>query len=346
MAAATVEMQPLPTVENEKTMNPRIRYTNEERRQYREASLLLALWSILIMNEGVIRFIQHGQPGAQGLFEGTPIRFWSAFLGGLFEVIFGLFGLGIGLAGGILDYFSRPLTIALLIVQTILGWFVFIDYVIIIPSFRIANETTNLLTLGTAATKAFGALGILTSMNWCLALQGGQFVFICRMLAYGDDGDFLYQRSGSKMRAIFWNGNYLFAGIWSTASAIILIANRVGAVTSGVFFAPPNVGRIPIYLFITGLLIIVWALFGIIISSTNNILILPKYTLGSFFVFIFVWAHFTIGQLGFIAGNPAPSAVPAAGAAMHNHLAMMLAFLPVYFMWKHAHEATANANDR
>ena len=183
-------------------------------------------------------------------------------------------------------------------------------------------------------------------MNWCLALQGSQFVFIYRMLAYGDEGDFLYQCSGSKVRAIFWNGNYLFAGICSTTSAMILTANRVGAVTSGVFFAPPNVGRIPIYLFITGLLVIVRALFGIIISSTNSFLILPEYMLGSFFVFIFVWAHFTIGQLGFIAGNPAPSAVPAAGAAMHNHLTMMLAFLPVYFMWKHAHEATTNSNVR
>ncbi len=325
-----------PDVENAKSADAP--HHRSDARQFREAALLLAMWSILVMNEGVIRFIQHGQPAADSLFRGSPVRFWGPMLGGLFEVIFGLFGLGVGLAGGIMGYFSKPLTLALLVVQTLLGWYVFIDFVIIIPSFRIANAAAPMLNLSMSASKAFGALGILTSVAWCLALQGGQFVFICRLMAFGDNSDFLLQRSGAKARAIFWNVNYLLAGVWATASAVILLANNVGAITPAPFFAPPNVGRIPVYLFITGLLMIVWPLFGIVISLMNRASTVKKYALCSFFVFVFVWGHYTIGQLGYIAGNPAPSAVPAAGGAMHNHLAMMLTFLPVYFMWKQCEE--------
>ncbi len=303
--------------------------------QYQEAGLLLAMWSILVMNEGVVRFIQHGQPGAPNLFGGVPSRFWAPFLGGLFEVTFGLV---VGLAGGVLGYFSRRLLLSLVVVQTILGWYVFVDYVLVIPAFRI-NSAPAMLNLSLAASKAFGVLGILTSIAWCLALQGGQFVFICRMLAFGGERDFLFQRSGAKARAIFWNVNYLLAGVWVTASGWILIANGKGGITTAPFSAPPNVGRIPAYLLFTGLLMIAWPLIGIAISALERYSMFRKYAVGSFFVFGFVWIHYTIGQLGFIAGNPEPSAGSAAGGALHNHLSMMLCFLPVYFMWKQAEEA-------
>jgi len=157
-------------------------------REFTEAAYLLAFWSILVMNEGVIRFVQHGKPAAPGLFAsmpGMPIRFWAAFMGGLCEVIFGLFGLAVGLAGGVLGYFSKPLTFALIGVQTVTGWYTFITYVFVIPAFRIANEAKPMLGMAPVASKAVGAFGILTSLAWCLALQGGQFVFICRLMAYG-----------------------------------------------------------------------------------------------------------------------------------------------------------------
>lgn len=53
-------------------------------KEFTEAAYLLAMWSILVMNEGVIRFIQHGQPAARGLFGGMPSRFWAPMLAGLF----------------------------------------------------------------------------------------------------------------------------------------------------------------------------------------------------------------------------------------------------------------------
>jgi len=307
--------------------------------EFTEASYMLAFWSILVMNEGVVRFIQHGQPAADGLFTGTPIRFFAPFMGALCEVIFGVFGLAVGIAGGVLGYFSKQLTFALIGVQTVTGWYTFITYVFIIPAFRIANEAAPMLGMSETASKAVGTFGILTSLHWCLALQGGQFVFMSRLMAYGGEEDFLNQRLGSRMRSIFWNFNYLLAGLWAIVSACIIIYQKGSGITSpGPFFAPPNVGRIPVYLLVCGLLMVLWSLIGIAISLSNNKPVVRKYVVASFFVFLFVHVHYTIGQLGFIAANPAPSAVPAAGAALHNHLTFMVCFLGPYFMLKACNE--------
>lgn len=308
-------------------------------RQFKEAAVLLSMWSILVANEGVIRFIQHGQPTAPGLFTSTaPNRFAAAFLGGIFEVIFGVFGLMIGLSAGILGHFSRGLALAFIGVQNVLGWYVFIDYVFVIPAYAIAQMTEPMIPgLSLGASTFIGVMGILTSLAFCLALQGGQFVFICRLIAYSTDKDFLNQRTSARMRAIFWNTNYALSGLWVTLQAAVVI-NGVGTgLTSAPFFAPPNVGRIPLYLLVTGVIMILWPLLGIAITVTGRRGLVRGYAAFSFFVFLWVYVHFTVGQLGFLAGGPM-SAVPAAGASLHNGLVMMLCFLGPYFMLKDAQD--------
>lgn len=310
-------------------------YLNAE---FKETSLLLALWSILVMNEGAIRFISQGQPGGPGLFQGNPMRFPTAFLAALFEVVFGLFGLFVGVAGGVLNVFNKKLHYALLVVQTILGWYTFIVYVFLLPSFRIASKKPQ-LTLSASESRAVGILGILTSLCWWLALQGGQFVFICRSLAFATDNDFLAQRRGAKMRAIFWNLNYSFAGLFAFITSAIVIHETRQVRVTGRFFAPPNVGRIPILLLFTSLLMMLWPLVGIVLVLLRQVYAMHKYALCSFFVFIIVYANYTLIQFGFLSGNPAPPLNVSNGAGMHNHLTMMLAFLGPYFMTKYAKES-------
>lgn len=308
------------------------------KREFVESSLLLALWSILVMNEGAIRFIASGQPGAPELFGGMPTRFPTAFLAALFEVIFGLFGLFVGLAGGILKYFNKSLQLALVVVQTLMGWYVFVVYVFLLPSYRITNEEP-MLGLSVESSRTVGVLGILTSLAWCLALQGGQFVFISRMFAFGGNSDFLAQRKGAKMRAVFWNANYAIAGIWALISACIIINGTGGVWTTATpFFAPPNVGRFPILLLLTALLMTIWPLIGVGIVLSGKVQSIRAYTLCSFFVFLVVYANYTLVQFGFMSGNPAPPSDVANGAGFHNHLTMMLAFLGPYFMNKYAVE--------
>lgn len=306
------------------------------RRQFTESAWLLAFWSIGVMNEGVIRFVRFGLPGASQLFWGRPIRFWAQFLGGLFETIFGVFGLAVGLAAAVLGWYSRPITLLLLITQFLMGWYVFIVYVFVFPAFRIA-DSTNLLGMSRVAHNAFGTFGILTSVAMCFALQGGQFVFICRLIAYGGPTDFFFQRTGARLFAMLWNLNYALAGFWAFIGASIIIDNKGGRLTNGAFSAPPNVGRIPVYLLFVGLLMFVWPLVGILISLKNKTEVVRKYIICSFIVWLIVYVHYTIGQLGFIA-NFRTSAVPATGASMHNHLTVMMCFLGPYYMLKQ-HEA-------
>ncbi len=277
---------------------------------------------------------------APGLFSSSnPNRFAAQFLGGLFEVIFGLFGLCVGLAAGVLNYFNRQLTMLLLVTQNILGWYVFLDYVFIIPSIQTSKINAPMiqgLTIG--ASKLIRVMGILTSASFCLALQGGQFVFISRLIAFSTDRDFLKQRTGAKMRSVFWNANLALAGLWSVIQASVVIDGVGAGLTPKRFFAPPNVGRIPVYLLITGFIMVAWPLVGIAISLSGRHQIVRQYAAMSFFVFLAVYVHYTIGQFGFLAAAPG-AAGPAAGASMHNGLVMMISFLGPYFMLKQAQEA-------
>ncbi len=308
-------------------------------REFTEAAFLLSMWSILVANEGVIRFVQHGAPSAPELFSSTnPNRFAAQFLGGLFEVIFGVIGLCVGLAAGVLGYYSRTLTMALIVTQNVLGWYVFLDYVFVIPSFNVAKIMEPMIPgLTVGASKLIGVMGILTSLAFCLALQGGQFVFMARLVAFSSDRDFLKQRTGAKMRAIFWNANLAIAGVWVVIQACVVIYGVGAGLTVAPFFAPPNVGRIPVYLLATGLLMILWPSLGIFISASGRSHAVRPYSVMSFFIFLAVYVHYTIGQLGFLASGP-DAAGPAAGASLHNGLVMMITFLGPYFMLKQAQE--------
>ncbi len=305
--------------------------------EFSEAAFLLAFWSILVVTEGVVRFVQHGRPGAPGLFyRSNPTRFWAELVGALLELIFGAFGLLVGLSGGVLDYYSHTLTCILFLMQVVLGAYVFIAYVVVIPAYRIATEDAQ-LSLTPGASKTLGVLGILASASFCLALQGGQFVFITRLIAYSGPDDFLGHRATAacKRRAVLWNLVYAAAGLWTLAAGAILTHFEGAGLTARPFFAPPIVGRSPLFLLITGAVMVVWPLVGIAITLFDLLDVVRDYVCASFVVFLFVHVSFTVGQLGLIADNPAPPGNAAAGAALHSHLVFMLCFLPPYFMFKH-----------
>ena len=337
------DMQLTPASQTKTNTTPRFEHTAEfqfddpDQYEFAEASFLLAFWSILVITEAVVRFVQQGRPAVPGLLSASePTRFWGMLMGALFELIFGVFGLLVGLAGGILDYYSHTLTCVLFLVQVLFGAYVFIAYVIVIPAYRIASETPQ-LSLSVDMSKTLGALGICTSAAFCLALQGGQFVFITRLIAYSGPDDFLEHRGtkACKRRAILWNCIYAGAGLCTLVSGAILIAFEGSGLTDKPFFAPPNVGRSPVFLLITGIIMVVWPTIGIFITAMDLLDVVRDYVCASFVVFLFIHISYTIGQLGLISGNLSPPGDAAAAAALHSHLTFMLCFLPPYFMFKH-----------
>lgn len=311
-----------------------------DRRQFTEAALLLSLWSLLVTNEGVIRFILHGLPSAPGLFtSSSPNRFAGPFLGGLFEVTFGLLGLAVGLSACFLDHFVRPRAIASLAVQNALGWHVFTTFVFILPGLEVeAREAPVVDGLSLTADKAAGVLGILASASMCLALQGGQFLFLARLIAFSTPTDFCSQRTGTRMRAIFWNANLSLAGLWMTAQASVIVNGAGAGLLSMSVNPPPALGRIPVYLLYTGVLMLIWPLVGVFIVLFRMRRMVRPYAAVSFFVFVLIHVHFTIGQMGFLADGPG-SAGPAARGALGNGLVFVLGFLGPFFMLKEVEEA-------
>lgn len=287
-----------------------------------EAGALLLIWSVLVINEGAIRLIDSNPAG--GLSGGRPSTA-VVFLGGLFEVIFGLVGVFLGFSAFILRKHNTLVTKASMVLQTVLGYYVFVVYVFVIPAVRAADLTEPFATLSLGQTKLLIVLGVLTSFHFCLALQGGQFVFMARLVCAATGRDFLKQKSGLRMRAMFWNGNFGFSGLWTLITGL-LIAVEVGAGTlEKPFESPPNVGIMPVMTIVIGVVMIGWAAVGMGVAGMRKG-VPGWYFPGTAVVYLLAFGNFTIVQFGRLNEPPAGS------VALHAGLVFMVVFLGPYFV--------------
>ena len=326
---------------------------------FSEAAALLVVWSILVMNEGALRWIFLAPFGADDGNPLTPdvsfsdpvrgpfgggVRLGALFFASLAEVTFGLVGLALGVSAFVFRYYNSIYAKTSLAIQSALGWFVFIVYVFAVPAQRAAN----LLPLGTfngislSLHRFLITLGMFTSFHFCLALQGGQFVFMARIIANATNTDFLMQKSGERMRAVFWNGNLALAGLWTFLTGCIVAANSDGATiprTAGLVYRfAPNVGRSPALSIFTGLLMMIWGIYGMLIPLMKLSGGTPYY-LGSGLVYFMVYLNFVLVQFGLVANENKFFA----GLSMHNGLVFMLHFLPTYFVYRYEQEQRAHA---
>lgn len=294
---------------------------------FMEAAALLTIWSILVINEGAIRLVDSNP--AAGFTDGRPPNV-VLFLAGLAEVFFGLVGLFVGMAGFIFKWYNTNVTKASIIIQTLLGYFVFAVYVFVRPAFQatdLTEPTLEGLTLG--EQKFIIALGVLTSFHFCLALQGGQFVFFARLICAGTGKDFLMQKRGNRMRAVFWNANLGLAGVWTLITGALINSSVGGGKLNAPFQSPPNVGRLPGLTITTGLLMILWAAVGIFLAISSQPAPWPYFLLSGV-VYLFAYLNYTIVQFGLIV--PKPNGSFGGPVAMHGGLVYMVVFLGPYFL--------------
>lgn len=296
---------------------------------FSEASALLLLWSILVITEGAIRFNELAPYPDLELGDGRPASGWF-FFASLFEVVFGFIGLFLGLCAFIFRFYDTIVTKACMIVQTVLGIYVFVMYVFVQPSYLamdLTEQDDGLTAMGISLGlhKLLIVLGIFTSFHFCLALQGGQFVFMARMVTAATGEDFLRQKSGHRMRAMFWSGNLALAGLWTLITGAVLNSEFGGGRMDMTYAFPPNVGRVPALTVCTGLVMLLSGMYGVAIGAVK--LSVPKvYYLLSAVAFLFTWLNFTIVQFGFVG-------FAAKGIGMHNGLVFMISFLGPYFVW-------------
>lgn len=297
-----------------------------------EAAALLTLWSILVINEGAVRFIEAG--GAKTGFdfsELSPNRGWR-FFASLFEVFFGFLGLFIGISAFVYRSYSTIITKAAMLVQSLMGWFVFAVYVFAIPAVKAADaDASPMPELSLGLWRFLVTLGIFTSFHWCLALQGGQFVFFARLVCAATGQDFLKQSSGLKMRAMFWSGNLALSGLWVTITGSILVDQLARTDGKSAFFEfPPNAGVLPWMMLLAGLVMLLLGLACMGLAAVDKTPPLAFYALVGL-GFLFTWLNYTIVLFG-VARRP----MAGGPLAMHSGLTFMLFFLGPYFLHKHS----------
>lgn len=289
-----------------------------------EAAALLSLWSALVINEGAIRLVETN-PAAMLTEGGRPDPI-VLFLGGLFEVIFGLVGLAIGVAAFIFRWYSTPVTKLGILISSLLGYYVFFVFVFVQPSFRAGDLTDSILDgLSVGQSKFLIVMGILTSFHFCLALQGGQFVFFARLICAGTGRDFLKQNTGNTMRAIFWNANLGLSGLWTLIAGSLIQAETGGGKLPAPFMAAPHVGRLPSMTIWTGILMIVCALVGIGLAA-SRMRVPSMYYILAMYTYLSAFLNFTIVQFGMVEG------APSGPVALHAGLVFMVVFLGPYFV--------------
>lgn len=288
------------------------------------------------MIEGAIRFNDVNPFRDLGeTASGTADRI-ALFIGGLAEVFFGLMGLLIGVACLVFRWFNANTIKMAMVVQAILGIYVFITFVVVEPAYKADNlalavpvtdlvdgapdEGTQLLTRG--LYKWLITLGILTSAHFCLALQGGQFIFMARLIATATGDDFLKQKTGSKFRAMFWNANMALAGFWTFVFGCTWARNTTD---DSLFMFPPHVGVNIGYVIFVGLLMLFWAGLGVLLAAMPASINRSFFYMGSAVVYLFSYLNFTIVQAGLWVGGPK-------AIAMHTGLISFVCFLGPYFL--------------
>jgi len=214
------------------------RYLTDHVFKRQEAGALLALWSALVLTEGTVRFILTSP--SQDLFPADrPVNVlppFLPFLAALAECVFGLTGLLVGLGAAFFNAHSRLVTIAFLGSQIVLSWFVFIIYVFLIPSYRAHYLSEPVFPFDTVGeSRAFLAMGILTSVTLCLALQGGQFAFGVRLLGHQSPPGkaSAAQAAMAAARGVFWNGNMVFGASPPPWRGCCCSPTRTGAAARG-----------------------------------------------------------------------------------------------------------------
>lgn len=299
---------------------------------FTEVSLLLVLWSLFILNEGAVRYIYliNADGGlvrslSDGTYGASPdLAIGFLFFAALFEITYGFMGLFLGLSCTLLGFRSTAVIRCLMGIQFALSLFVYLVYVIMIPILSaIHDRWYNRANLG-GVSWFLSVVEIVLSSVLANALQGGQFMFMSRMVAIEEKSNFLRQCTGDRVRAMFWSISIAVSGFCTLITGIVLWI-KFGALRTTAYFFSPNVGRFPALTTVTGLFM---SLFGVTSSmlAAGYSKVAPMYFKVGAFVFLLTWINFTIAQLSFIGSG-------GGHVVMQTGQLFALFFLGMYFLW-------------
>lgn len=305
---------------------------------YLEASALLLLWSFMVLIEGTVRLnsLPLSDLGNQLTDRAHPV---ALFVGALGEILFALIGLALGVMGLVFRWYNGHVIKLAMLVQAVLGIYVFTAFAVVNPAYVAANPNENFdfakVEDGIPTRSLFRwltACGIFTAIHMCFALLGGQFMLMARMVGAASGDDFLKALSGTKLRAVFWHINWALAGFWTFVFGCSWRANE-GTATADLFplagaFAPHFPGNIG-YMIFVGLLVLLYAAVGaaLAIKRMGKVIVL-SYLMGVGVVFLFEFVNYSLVQFGKAdVALSGPSAVLAS-------LTVAVTALGPYFLWQ------------
>lgn len=330
-------------------------YAAEVSRRRTEAAGLLALWSAAVVVEGLVRFVT--SDATRELLPNnrpsTVVPPLLPFLGALFEVVFGVCGLMVAVvelafaSGGVVP------TLVFLVLHVPLSWFTYIVWVFLMPAYRWRLDEPTVLGVGevvsVARTHGLIATGIVTSSAFCAALQGGQFVFGLRLLAFqaqqaveAPPALLTVGLGYNRLRAVFWSALMALGGGGTLAAGIVLtIAVGGGRLAAPFFFDfPPHVGVFPIQTIVTGGVMVAHGLLGlaaaVAAAGTGRPArgVVSLHVHATPLVWVVLLLNFSLVQIAAVgpAGMGVGQGRLAYAAAVHAGLTLVATFIGPYFV--------------
>ena len=301
-----------------------------------EAAALLLLFSFFALIEGIIRMTINSKPvGGDGLDywdhnEWTQVPIGVLLAAGCAEVLFGTLGIFIGFFQLFFEQGSATVSLLFAIVQAILGWFVFLTFVIAAPVFAVRNTEGVPDLLSQTEHQYLIIIGnLLGSVTFCWALQGGQFIMILRLMRAQQGRP----EQGNALRALVWSGNQIVAAGSTLYVGFVLLLKDFESTTMPVG-VPPHVVWFPVLSIVSGAIMFAYGAAGVLAANSAGVAQrLPA-----------LWVLCTLAMLvnfSWTFGIVPGLAPPIPGAAQHAGLVFSVTLLPVIHAWRAHHPVSA-----
>ena len=261
---------------------------------------MLAVFSLFLLVEGVIRVTFVTATNHDADWDGEENETFPAvvlLIGALIEVIAGFGGLLRALAVTMFDYRNAAVT-RFSVILMLLGWFTFIVFVFAEPAYTVSQaDESPVVPLDLSQYKAIVTLGILGSLAYCGALQGGQ-VFFAWQLWMTEKGDSAKYNVGYYASRLVYYSVFAAIGGVSQLAIGILVRAEVG---EGLLMDNERVGAPPYFIVYPDLSIAA----GILVtfaSCVGLVRALVRNESGRGF-FSFLWALTWLVQILFMAAT-------------------------------------------
>lgn len=241
---------------------------------YRTAGML-AVFSVFLLVEGMVRVTLITAVNHDADWDGEEDETFPGvvlLVGAVIEVIAGLAGLLRALGAIMFDYHNAAVT-RFCVILMLLGWFTFIVFVFADPAYTVSHRDVSPVSgLDMSQYKGIVTLGILGSLAYCGALQGGQVFFAWQLWRTEKGGSEKYDSRYYAARLVYYSAFATIGGI-SQLGIGIFVRDEVGA---GRLVGAERVGAPPYFIvypelnIAAGMLVTFAGLVGFVRAAANR----------------------------------------------------------------------------